>query len=125
MESEIIPMCEDQGMAIVSWASLGGGQLTTAERREMMKDDKDAPKGYGFGEEEVKVSETLEKIAALKNATFQEIVSRFSHFTFSGTSLSSRFRYVFYLLTSYRLLPTSSISRHTYSPLSVCRQSST
>jgi hypothetical protein len=125
MESEIIPMCEDQGMVIVSRASLGGGQLTTAERREMMKDDKDAPKGYGFREEEVKVSETLEKIAALKNATFQEIVSRFFHFTFLGTSLSSRFRYVFYLLISYRLSPTSSISRHTYSPLSVCRQSST
>ena len=62
-------------MAIVSWASLGGGQLTTAERREMMRDDEDAPKGYGFGEKEVMVSETLEKIAVLKNATFQEIVS--------------------------------------------------
>ncbi|GKT90056.1 norsolorinic acid reductase [Colletotrichum tofieldiae] len=29
MEAEIIPMCEDQGMAIVSWASLGSGQLLT------------------------------------------------------------------------------------------------
>lgn len=66
-------------MAIVSWASLGGGQLTTAERREKMKDDEDALKGYSFDEQDVKVSETLEKIAARKNATFQEIVSRFVH----------------------------------------------
>ena len=30
MEAEIIPMCEDQGMAIVPWAALGGNFIDTA-----------------------------------------------------------------------------------------------
>ena len=34
MEAEIIPMCEDQGMAIVLWAVLGGDQLLLAEQRK-------------------------------------------------------------------------------------------
>ncbi|KAK5275109.1 hypothetical protein LTR40_013627, partial [Exophiala xenobiotica] len=44
MEAEIIPMCEDQGMAIVSWASLGGGALLTAEQRKKNEQDPDARK---------------------------------------------------------------------------------
>lgn len=31
MEAEIIPMCQDQGMAVVPWAALGGGQLLSSE----------------------------------------------------------------------------------------------
>ncbi|TKW50478.1 Norsolorinic acid reductase [Colletotrichum tanaceti] len=41
-EAEIIPMCEDQGMAVVSWANLGGGQLLTSEQREKLEKDPDA-----------------------------------------------------------------------------------
>ncbi|KAK6219440.1 hypothetical protein LQW54_002172 [Pestalotiopsis sp. IQ-011] len=33
MEAEIVPMCEDQGMGITTWSSLGGGQLLSAEQR--------------------------------------------------------------------------------------------
>ncbi|RYP34407.1 hypothetical protein DL767_004276 [Monosporascus sp. MG133] len=73
LEAEVIPMCEDQGMAIVSWASLGGGQLNTAEQRQKMEQDPDAPKGYGYNQFDVAVCEVLEKLAASKGATFQEI----------------------------------------------------
>ena len=75
MESEIIPMCEDQGMGIVSWASLGGGQLTTTEQRRKMEEDPNAPKGYGLNEFDVPVSEVIEKLAETKKATFQQVVS--------------------------------------------------
>ena len=77
LESEIVPMCEDQGMAISSWASLGGGQLTTKEQREKIKDDPDA--GHGFyeaSEDDINVCKVLEDLANQKNATLQDIVSR-------------------------------------------------
>lgn len=75
MEAEIIPMCEDQGMAIVSWASLGGGQLMSAQEREARMKDPDAHKGYGFREADIKVSTALEKIAESKKTTTQAVVS--------------------------------------------------
>ena len=75
MEAEIIPMCEDQGMAIVSWASLGGGQLMSAQEREANMKDPDAHKGYGFREADIKVSTALEKVAQTKKTTTQAVVS--------------------------------------------------
>lgn len=72
MESEIIPMCEDQGMAIVSWASLGGGQLQPSSRRE--KPDPDTPADfYGFTEADVPVCDAIEKIATEKKVTFEAV----------------------------------------------------
>ncbi|KAH6616475.1 NADP-dependent oxidoreductase domain-containing protein [Boeremia exigua] len=74
MESEIVPMCEDQGMAIASWASLGGGQLTTKEQREKLKTDPNAGRGfYEATENDIKVCEVLEDLANRKNATLQDI----------------------------------------------------
>jgi aryl-alcohol dehydrogenase-like predicted oxidoreductase len=76
MESEIIPMCEDQGMAIVSWASLGGGQLIAADKRKELEEDPDTGKGYySASENDIKVCEVLERLAKAKNATLQDIVS--------------------------------------------------
>lgn len=76
MESEIIPMCEDQGMAIVSWASLGGGMLTTAEQRRCNAEDPNAPKlPYGDNKEDILVSEVLERLSEKKNVSFQALVS--------------------------------------------------
>lgn len=76
MESEIIPMCQDQGMGVLSWASLGGGQLTTSAQRKAMEQDPKAPKNfYGFTESDVAVCDVLEKLAAAKKTTFQAIVS--------------------------------------------------
>lgn len=78
MESEIIPMCEDQGMAIVSWASLGGGMLTTAEQRRKNAEDPNAPKfPYGDNKEDIQVSEVIERLADKKKVSFQALV-RFS-----------------------------------------------
>ena len=82
MESEIIPMCEDQGMAIVSWASLGGGQLVSAEQRKKLEDDPKAGKGfYKATEEDIKVCDVLERLAAAKGATLQDIVRPLALFT--------------------------------------------
>lgn len=77
MESEIIPMCEDQGMAIVSWASLGGGNLATAEQRKKAAEDPDAPKDfYPFTENDLAVCNAIEELADSKGTTFQAIVRR-------------------------------------------------
>jgi aryl-alcohol dehydrogenase-like predicted oxidoreductase len=82
MESEIIPMCEDQGMAIVSWASLGGGHLVTAAQRKERDSDPSTGKGYyKASEDDIKVCDVLERIAIAKNATLQDIVC--STFPFS------------------------------------------
>jgi len=74
MEAEIIPMCEDQGMAIVPWAALGGGQLMSAEQREKAEQDPGARKGYGLIENDIKVCEALEQTARSKGTTLQAIV---------------------------------------------------
>ncbi|KZV69959.1 Aldo/keto reductase [Peniophora sp. CONT] len=73
MEAEIIPMCEDQGMAIVPWGALGGGQLMTAAQREEASKDSEARKGYGHDEHHVKVSQALEKIANERGTTLQAV----------------------------------------------------
>lgn len=76
MESEIIPMCEDQGMAIVSWASLGGGQLVAADQRKKMEEDPNSGKGYyGASEDDIKVCDVLERLAKKKDSTLQAVVS--------------------------------------------------
>lgn len=81
MEAEIVPMCEDQGMAITSWASLGGGQLTTAEQREKLENDSNAGKGYyKASEDDIKVCIVLERLAKAKGCTLQDIVSFSSPF---------------------------------------------
>jgi aryl-alcohol dehydrogenase-like predicted oxidoreductase len=78
VESETIRMCEDQGMAITSWASLGGGQLTTKEQREKLSNDPDAGNGfYDAPESHIKVCDVLEDLANRKNATLQDAVTTF------------------------------------------------
>ncbi|EKG22489.1 Aldo/keto reductase [Macrophomina phaseolina MS6] len=73
MEAEIIPMCEDQGMAIVPWAALGGGQLLTKAQREAAAKDPKARGGYGQEEKHRQVSEVLERIANAKGVTLQAV----------------------------------------------------
>ncbi|KAL6717233.1 hypothetical protein ACLMJK_005148 [Lecanora helva] len=73
MEAEVIPMCEDQGMAIVPWAALGGGQLMTAKQREQKAHDPDARGGYGASEIDVRVSEVLERISEGQGTTLQAV----------------------------------------------------
>lgn len=74
MEGEIIPMCEDQGMAIVPWAALGGGQLLSAEQRKQRTNTPGARKHPLLSSNDVKVCEALEKIAKEKGTTLQATV---------------------------------------------------
>lgn len=74
MEAEIIPMCEDQGMAIVPWAALGGGQLMTSEQRRQKAHQPGARPDRGVGENDAKVCEALEQIAKTKSTTLQAVV---------------------------------------------------
>jgi hypothetical protein len=63
-------------MAIVSWASLGGGQLVAAEQRKKLERDPTAGKGfYSASEDDIKVCDVLERLAKAKNVTLQDIVS--------------------------------------------------
>ncbi|KAF5591041.1 alcohol dehydrogenase [Fusarium pseudoanthophilum] len=72
MEGDVIPMCEDQDMAIVSWGSLGTGSLLTAQQRKERESDPDAPKPQ-ISEVALKTSEALERIAKRKGTTLQAI----------------------------------------------------
>lgn len=97
-------------MAIASWASLGGGQLTTREQREKLKDDPNAGHGYYEAtENDIKVCEVLEDLADKKGATLQDIVSFHRRHSDSCPDFLPR---------HWR---TSSISPPTFFPLSVCR----
>lgn len=82
MEAEIIPMCEDQGLAIVPWAALGGGRLKTAEAREQDANKEGTRSARGTVEKDIRVSEVLEKIAVAKGTTLQAVVC----FIFRGIS---------------------------------------
>ena len=80
MEAELIPMCEDQGMAIVPWAALGGGQLISHEQRKQQEQDPGARKRDLANENDLKVSEVLGQIAKSKSTTLQAAVSYGSTF---------------------------------------------
>ncbi|RDW63099.1 uncharacterized protein DSM5745_10210 [Aspergillus mulundensis] len=74
MEAEIIPMCEDQGMAVVPWAALGGGLLLSSQQRKEREEKLAGQKSfYEIGPHELAVSEALEKVAAAKGSTVQAI----------------------------------------------------
>lgn len=81
MEGEIIPMCEDQGMAIVPWSALGSRQLMSAEQRREreLKPDASQPP---MSEKHRVVSEMLERIANEKRTSLQAIVRRMTHSLF-------------------------------------------
>ncbi|KAH6977535.1 NADP-dependent oxidoreductase domain-containing protein [Ilyonectria sp. MPI-CAGE-AT-0026] len=72
MEGEIIPMCEDQGMAIVPFAALGTGTLLSAKQRHERESDPDAAQASP-SEKALAVSKTIEKIANEKGTSFQAI----------------------------------------------------
>ncbi|KAL3486621.1 NADP-dependent oxidoreductase domain-containing protein [Aspergillus germanicus] len=74
MEAEIIPMCEDQGMAVVPWAALGGGLLLSAEQRRQREENLAGQKSfYDVGPKEIAISDALERIAVSKGTNVQAI----------------------------------------------------
>jgi aryl-alcohol dehydrogenase-like predicted oxidoreductase len=75
MEAELIPMCEDQRMAIVPWGALGQGKFLSSEQRKQLETNPGARKAQTLSEDDVKVCEVLEQIANNKGTTMQAIVS--------------------------------------------------
>ncbi|KAF2137080.1 uncharacterized protein K452DRAFT_362117 [Aplosporella prunicola CBS 121167] len=75
MEAEIVPMCADQGMGLVPWGTLGGGQLLSAAQRAERAADPEARQSGGGPENpnDKAVSEALEEIAAQKGVGLQAV----------------------------------------------------
>lgn len=71
MEAEIVPMCEDQGMGITTWSSLGGGQLLSAEQRRQQAENPESRKGP---QPDIALCDALEKLAGEKKTTVQGVV---------------------------------------------------
>ncbi|MCJ1399877.1 DNA-directed RNA polymerase [Xylographa trunciseda] len=69
VERDILPMCAAEGMGIAPWASVGGGNFKAAALRTS------APPGrYGApSENELKVSDALEKIAERKSTAITSV----------------------------------------------------
>lgn len=63
-EREIIPMCRAEGMGLAPWGALGGGNFKSEEQRKQS----DGRKLGDASEEQIKVSEALEKIAKKKGS---------------------------------------------------------
>lgn len=77
LEREIIPMCRDQGMAIAPWAPLGQGKFKSVEQRNS-EHNAGSARASALSENDIKVSEALEKISKRKNTSIHAIVSRLS-----------------------------------------------
>lgn len=75
MEREIIPMCEDQGMAIAPWGPLGQGKFKTKEARG--QDHDGSARASELSESDIKISDALEDVAKKHNATLHGVVSSF------------------------------------------------
>jgi aryl-alcohol dehydrogenase-like predicted oxidoreductase len=74
MEAELIPMCEDQGMAIVPWAALGGGQLmSAAQRTEAAKTPGSRQAAYSQSAGDIAVCDAIEKISDKRKCSFQAV----------------------------------------------------
>jgi len=66
MEREIIPMARHFGMAIAPWDAIGGGKFQTKKQLEERKKNNEGLRSMMGGEQteqEVKISEALEKVA--------------------------------------------------------------
>lgn len=72
MEREIIPMCQDQGMALAPWGPLGQGKFKTAEARS--KDHEGSARSSQLSESDIKISEALEKVANRRKASLHGVV---------------------------------------------------
>ncbi|KAG9677738.1 norsolorinic acid reductase, partial [Aureobasidium melanogenum] len=71
MEREIIPMCYDQGMALAPWGPLGQGKFKTKEARS--KEHEGSARASQSSEQEIAISDALEKVAEKHKATMHGI----------------------------------------------------
>jgi aryl-alcohol dehydrogenase-like predicted oxidoreductase len=75
IEREIIPMCDDEGMAVAPFSTLGSGYFKTAAQRtalaSTLKDGRNTP--FIDSPSKVVVAETLERIAAAKGTSITSV----------------------------------------------------
>jgi aryl-alcohol dehydrogenase-like predicted oxidoreductase len=72
-EADIIPMCRDEGMALLPWASLGGGRFHTEEGYKEREKNNPGRQGKPYTAREKEVSEALEKIGKAKGTDVTSI----------------------------------------------------
>ncbi|KAA6407605.1 MAG: norsolorinic acid reductase [Lasallia pustulata] len=68
-ERDIIPMCKAEGMGLAPWGALGGGNFKTEEERKKSE----GRKMRGPSDNEIKISEVLEKIAKEKGTVITSV----------------------------------------------------
>jgi aryl-alcohol dehydrogenase-like predicted oxidoreductase len=78
LEADIIPMCESEGLGIVSWASLGGGQLLSRAQRQAAgasssSDTSTRPAVYSQSPADLAVCDAIDTIATARKTSFQAI----------------------------------------------------
>ncbi|OJJ61222.1 hypothetical protein ASPSYDRAFT_43141 [Aspergillus sydowii CBS 593.65] len=70
IESEIIPMCRDQGMGIAPWGPLAQGKLKAAAARGLTRGGRS---DEDMTEDETRVSDALDEVAKSKNTTLPAV----------------------------------------------------
>ncbi|KAL4796666.1 NADP-dependent oxidoreductase domain-containing protein [Aspergillus venezuelensis] len=73
MERDIIPMCRDQGMAVIPFGALGSGKFKDVAARSGSAARTGSGRGAQMSEREVKVSEVLEAVANRKDTTLHAV----------------------------------------------------
>ncbi|KAL8916456.1 MAG: hypothetical protein Q9172_006300 [Xanthocarpia lactea] len=74
-ERDILPMCEDEGMAMAPWSALGGGLFKTDEQLEQTKGE--GRQMNQPSEQTRKISAALSKIAKAKGTAITSIALRY------------------------------------------------
>ena len=70
-ERDILPMCAAEGMGLAPWGALGGGKFKTAKQRQEANNE--GRKFGGPSEQDVKVSDVLEKLANAKQTAVTSV----------------------------------------------------
>lgn len=76
-------MCQDQGMGIAPWGTLGQGNLKTEQQFEDKKKTPEGRAGRPPTENDLKTSAVLEKIANKKNTQLTSVVRVFPFLNFA------------------------------------------
>jgi aryl-alcohol dehydrogenase-like predicted oxidoreductase len=74
LERDVVPMCQAEGMGIVSWGSLGSGHFKSAEQRAAASREGRATEA---SELEIKVSEALEAVANRKGTAITSVAQAY------------------------------------------------
>ncbi|KAK4174177.1 putative oxidoreductase [Triangularia setosa] len=73
-ERDIIPMCREEGMGIMPWGALGGGNFKTEQQRKLAGEKKTGERVLApLSEKHVKVSKALEKVAERKGTVLTSV----------------------------------------------------